>query len=131
MATTLDTELIPVIREALAEFGTSAKFTKRTNAQYNPMSGDVEDIGNTTMTVKCTPPSGVDTTWVNGESIRVTDQAVWLQADGLTFLPENGMAVEVVGFVFTVQSIRSVYSGDLVALYGLVVRKVGDSIAAA
>jgi len=123
MVTELDTELIPEILEILEEFGKDAVFQVPATKTYDPTTGDVTEGSVTSHTKKITPPAPYKQGYVKDDLIQVGDVQVYLAASGLTFTPTNGYAVVFDSMTWRIEYANPIYTGELVALWELLLRK--------
>ena len=130
MATELDTDLVPLVTELLPEFGKDATFEVVTKA-YDETTGRATPTGATSVVRKVTPPGPVSRRF-GGDDSRVQsggDVAVqselecYLGAGGLTFTPSPGQKVTLDSDAYIITTVEPVYTGELVAIYRLVMRR--------
>lgn len=119
--TELDAELPQDVFDTIQELGVAAIFSIVTKTR-DPVAGTVTPVDNGTVARKVTPPVGYDKEFIDGTSVLATDEYVLVAALNLTFTPEEGMMISVVGGTRRIESVKPHRSGELVAAYELQLR---------
>ena len=122
MTTVLDDKLPATALALLAKYGTSATFTVESLA-YAAATGITTPTTTAAYALKISPPAPYSQGLVDGELIRSDDLRTTLAASGLAFTPYIGQKVTFDGKVWSVQEVRPLRSGDLVAAYELRLRR--------
>jgi hypothetical protein len=121
MATDLDTKLIPKVLALVNNYGTTATFVELTTQTYDPTDGDVTEVG-VNHNHKVTPPQPVHQ-FREGDVVRIGDCEINLPASGLGFTPDEGMRVVIGSETWRIVRFDPIYTGDLVALYRIFLRR--------
>lgn len=121
MPTTLDIRMIPRVLAIIAKYGKSATFSASTGT-YNPASGNVANTA-TTYSKKIIPPYAYENKYVDGDIIKQGDMRSGVAASGLEFTPTPGMSVEIDSATWKIIAVSPVYTGELIAMYELQLRK--------
>lgn len=136
MATELDNKFVPLAKSLIDRYGKSLTFTVP-GGVYNPSTGGLDNtVSPATFTVKASPPapyrvgySSHKSATPKGESYndisRDGDMILYVAASGLPFTPVAGVGVSIGGFNWNCVDVMSIYSGESVAVYGMIFRKEG------
>lgn len=125
MATELDLELGPVVVELINEFGKDITFTIGGDNDYDPKTGITDQDGQTTVVVKGSPPAPVRRFFGADAVAREGDSKTFIASSGLTFTPKPGLVVEIDSEKWQVVEVTPIYTGELIAAYGLILRREG------
>lgn len=120
--TRLDDTLVPKTKEILDDLGKSMDLSVKDDGTFNP-DGSVTGQVESTQTVLASPPLGYASRLIDGDVIREGDVQVLLAAQGLTLTPAEKMKVAFDGETWTAVRVKKVYSGDLIALWDLQLRR--------
>ncbi len=121
MATPLDTRLVPRVYALIERVGRNITF-HTVSYTYNPATStgaeanDVQD-----RTRKATPPFPAVDAYVPNDTTTTDRLAFYIAAQGLAFTPVKGMRVVIDTRTYTVLSIEPIRTGDLIALWQIVV----------
>lgn len=141
MTTPLDLDLVPAARELLDEFGAVSTLRSVTEGTYDPATGEYTGGSVDDFEVKGSPPSPLPIGFVGvesgtGESVTTLtreDVIAFMAADGAPATPERGDRFAIGSPPalptdplpepsFQVVAVDTLYSGDQVAAYKLVMR---------
>ena len=121
--TVLDDRLVPKTKEILHRLGKSMDLSVVTTpGTYNDdgsITGEVE----ATQTVTGSPPIEYSSRLIDGDVIKLGDVQVFLAALGLTLTPAESMKVTFDGEDWKAVTVKKIYSGDLIALWELQLRR--------
>lgn len=120
--TRLDDTLVPKTKAILDDLGKSMILAVKDDGTYNP-DGSVTGQVESTQTVAASPPIEYSSRLVDGDAIRQGDVQVFIAAQGLTLTPAEKMSVTFDGQVWRAVGVKPVYSGDLIALWDLQLRR--------
>lgn len=121
MATALDSRAAQVVTRALAKFGKLVEITVKTNGTFNPATGAVTGETSTAYSVLATPPKAV-TEYQSNDLLKNGD--VTISIHGVqSFSVAVGQLVKIDGVSWTIVTFESIYSGELVALTKLYLRR--------
>ena len=96
----------------------------RPDGRHDPTTRSVTPSGAVaSYTWKVVPPQPYKNQYVDGKTIKREDLITWIAAEDLTFTPVNGMLVTFKSTKFKIVAVDPIYSGDLVCLYELQLRK--------
>ncbi|MBX3380112.1 MAG: hypothetical protein KF805_08445 [Phycisphaeraceae bacterium] len=125
MATALDTKIAAKLPPIVAKYGKDVSITRNPTSVAQPGLGTVTAGAPSTATYKVTPPQGVSTRLIDGENILVGDHEVYLPNQSLAWTPrvEDSLVVTIDGVPWKCVAIEPVYSGELIAVWRLVLRK--------
>ncbi len=121
--TKLDIKLIPKVKRLVVKYGKTMDFIVPATKTYNRLTGATSETSPTTYSKKVTPPEPYIEGYVPAESIKVGDTKVYLPSEDLEFTPKNGYLVEFGATKWRMEFVNPIYSGELVALYELLLRK--------
>ncbi len=121
--TQLDDQLLPEVKAIIDEFGKSVVFEELTLSEYDPTTGAATEGGPNTYTVVVTPPDKVKQYLVNGETIQVGDSVIMMPAQDAEFTPVVDQAVTIDTVDFKVVKVEPIYSGDLIAVWTIFLRR--------
>lgn len=121
--TVLDDKMIPKIFAIIERYGKSVTFTVEAVQSYNPATGETTAATPVTHTRKVTPPTAYEQRFVDGETIRAGDMKVFVAAQGLAFVPALDQRVTIDSVAWRIMAVGPIYTGELVALYELQLRK--------
>lgn len=125
MTGALDTEMRQVAVDLIDEFGKALTIV-REEQSYDPSTG--QTITTTVeVSVNASPPRDYSLARIDGTLIQAGDTVVQVAAQGLDLgtpdAPQPTDKVEIDGSRWGIVQIGKVYSGDLIALYTLHLRK--------
>lgn len=123
MTTELDDILVPEVLAIVEQFGKLVRFAVPGSQVYDPTTGLSTERPALSITKKVSPPQPYTIKLIDGENIKAGDACIWLPASGLTFTPVAGMKVTIDSAVWAIVAVDSVYTGELIALYGLQLRQ--------
>ena len=124
MATELDDELVPDISDVLDEVGTLATFRVITTpGTYTLPGSSVTGEIAAAHEWLIAPPYPYSLAMVDEDLIRSGDLQTTLAAQGITFTPVVGQLVTFDSATWTVVSVHTQRSGDLVCSFDLQLRK--------
>lgn len=107
---------------ALTKFGNSATFTD-TISTYDETTGKPTPGTPTVLATTIGGPLGVNPKYVNGDTIKQTDQMIVVEASRLTFTPSlESTKVAIDGRNYTVTAIKPLRANDVYIGYRMVVR---------
>lgn len=125
MTGALDTEMRDVAVELIDEFG-KAITVIRESQTYDPATGQTVTTS-TEVPVNAAPPRDFTLARIDGTLIQQGDTVVQVAAKGLDLgtpdAPQATDKVEIDGTRWGIVQIGKVYSGDLIALYALHLRR--------
>ncbi len=121
--TALDTKLVPKVLAMVAKYGKTVVFSQISMNVSRPSRGDHDHKRIRTYSHKVTPPQDVKSNFVDGETVKYGDALIYLPASGLLFTPASGMTVNIDAVKWTLQSVGAIYTGELIALYEIRIRK--------
>lgn len=120
--TVLDAKLRDAAKATLDKYGTSVTWHSIAKSGYTPASGSAAS-SDTAHSVKISPPSPVTGLTVGNDAIEDGEANTNIAAKDLAFTPAIGDEVEIDGERWVAQQVSPVYSGDLVAIYKVRLRK--------
>lgn len=121
--TAIDDRLIPKVEALIARLGKSIVINCVTNEGTVSNDGSVKGRTETPVTVKVIPPYPVDDKYVNGDTTRMGDLQTYVPAVSFGYEPVAGWTAVIDNKTWTIVSVEPIYTGDAIALYGLVMRK--------
>jgi len=122
MTTKLDRVIRPKVASLIEKNGKSAVLTHKANSSYNPATTTVTPGSTTTHAVKVVL-ADVNAYLANGSTVRATDRWAYLADYNLSVEPMEDDTLTMDGAIYKVVQAKSIYSGELVALWQLLVRK--------
>jgi hypothetical protein len=115
-------DMVDDIADLVDELGATVTFKTESDYAYDPTTGEgTETLGSTVAVV--TPPEPFRNRLIDGETVKAGDVKTYLPAKDLTFAPIEGMAVEIGSERWTIVSVETIRTGELVGLYGLHLRR--------
>lgn len=108
-------------RDLLTRFGKDAVLRKAARV-YSPTTGKTTDVA-TDYAVVVGPPSPYRQGRVDGVLVRVGDAAVMMARDGAPAVPVSGDRLVLDGQTWQVVNVSPTYSGQLVAVWELQLRR--------
>lgn len=126
MTTALDTQIVPKVLEVIDTYGINLTYTTVT-ASYDADTGEVSEV-EATVVRKTSPPQGISSRMVDGDTHRIGDLVALVAGSGLSFDPvalvaSNNLRVAVGGENYIVYQVQPIRSGDEVAAYKLFMRR--------
>lgn len=122
--TKLDRTMVPKVHSIIQKYGKLVTFQRSLSGAYDPLTGTTAQGTTASYQVKVTPPSGeVQRREEGSGNLPVVLTRIYLPAKDLTFTPTKDMTVIVDGTTFRITQIEPVYTGELIALYGLTIEK--------
>jgi len=118
---TLDTKARNTANKMIAKFGKSITLTRVTEGSYDPTTGEMAASTNSTATLSALIQDYKPFEYVSG-AIESGDRQVTIAALDAT-IPNIGDTITIDALVYSVISVKTVWSGELAALYELQVRK--------
>lgn len=122
--TALDDKLVPKVLAIVAKYGKDVVFTTVAAKEFSPTTRVGIETGKKQFTKKVTPPEYYSTRQLS-DTVLVDDLRVFLPASGLEFTLAVAMMVEFDDMKFRVVRAGPVYSGTLIAVWELQLRR-GD-----
>jgi hypothetical protein len=118
---TLDTKARATADKLIGKFGKKVTLTRVTEGTYNPDTGELSGSSTTTQTVAALVKdfNGIE---LLGGAIQAGDRKVSIAALNATE-PQIGDTMTVDSLVYNVLAVKSIWSGEKVAIYQLQVRK--------
>jgi len=107
----------------LSRRGKTVTITIPASETYVPTTGGVTLGANQPYSVKATPPEPYESRYVNGDTIHADDMRIFIAAKDLEFTPAKGQTVTIDTLKWRIVKVSPVYSGELVALYELQLRR--------
>jgi hypothetical protein len=128
VTTALDLKLVPKAQALLTKFGLSVTYNKATAGTYNPALGSVSGGTSAAHTVKISPPEPIrdDLLGLHGnDTYKSGDLTTYLADEDLSFEPAAGGndTIVIAGVTYNVIGVHAYYSGDLIAIWRLNLRK--------
>lgn len=120
--TVLDDRLVPKTKEILDRLGKSMDLAVKDEGTYNA-NGSVTGQTESTQTVTASPPIEYTSRLIDGDVIKLGDVQVFVAALGLTLTPAEKMKVTFDGEDWRAVTVKKIYSGDLIALWELQLRR--------
>lgn len=121
MSTALDDELIPEVFALLQEFGKDAVLASEVKAFT--AAGVKSTTSSASGTFKITPPDPDTLKYVGGTGVQEASVGCFVASQGLTVPIKNDMTVTYDGLTHTVVAFSKIYTGELVALYALALKR--------
>lgn len=121
MSTSLDIELRGVVQELMTEFGKTGQIESAPSQEYDPLSGTVTESTPLRYTVKYVPPFPASKVW-SASTVKEGDFETWIEPS-TAFKIDNGLKVKIDTEWWKVVEYRPVYTGDDIALYGMLLRR--------
>lgn len=120
---TLDSTLRPLARRLVDSFGKAITLRRVSKGTYDPATGSL--TGQTTADY---PTNGVvralEEKHLKNTLVEAGDMEITVAADGLDIAPDPSTDLVIVGLdTWDIISVEPIFSGELVALYNLIVRK--------
>lgn len=119
--TELDAELILEVYAIVQEFGKDITFeVPNEEASIDDATGKLVSTATTPSVWKCSPPTPIEDRYRGGEAgptDEIAEVELYAPTQGIPFTPRKGWQVGYDGLEFTIVSVESLYSGDLVAAY--------------
>lgn len=120
--TRLDIRLIPKVKLLIEKYGKTVTIQRATYT-YDPSTLTNTPTPLTDVEIKVTPPENYSSTEVDGDLIQADDLRVWLPSKDLDWTPAPNMHVVMDGKTFRIVQVETIYTGELIALYGLQLRR--------
>lgn len=117
----LDQQMRALAVDLINEYGKTIKLTREITT-FDPSTGQTVTT-ETDYSVVSTPPADFSRSRVDGTLIQQGDMYIEIAAQGLAIAPEDTDKVTIDGQVWSIVGISPVYSGELVTMYGLQLRK--------
>ena len=117
----LDAVMVPLAKNLIADFGGPVVYTRITEV-FNASTGKTTKT-ETTSAPPITPPEPYKTGRIDGTVVQMGDMKTLIADSGLGFIPAIGDNLQYTGVEWQIVGINPVYSGVLVAMYELQLRR--------
>lgn len=121
--TTLDIKLGPKVLSIIDRFGKYVVIGQTPNETYDPDTGSVTAGVLVEYRQKVSPPDDYNNKLVDGDLIKLGDSMVLLPAKDLAFVPKIGDSVTFDSLIWKMITVKPIYSGELVVVYELQLRR--------
>lgn len=118
---TLSTRMKATGQKLLEKYGQSITFTRVTEGDFNPMTGDTEPSVTTTFSAYGSPIPFTQSE-IDGTLIQQQDRQIWLEINDNSSVPVIGDAATISGTAYRVLNVNSYVVQGLTVLYRLQVR---------
>lgn len=119
---TLDTELRAIALELIADFGKAVTVRAKAGEAYDPTTR-IAVATPTDVSAQISPPEPFREALVDGDTVQLGDARCFLAASGLAYTPDTTMVVTIDSDEWTIVAVKTLYSGELPAVYELHMRK--------
>lgn len=109
------------VAEIISDKGKTVVYKAVSKSYSRETGGTTETV--TSTTVKVSPPEPYATRFVDGDLIKVGDTSVLLADYGSEITPNEGDKITIDSEDWTIVRVEKTYSGELVAAWGLQLRK--------
>ena len=122
MSSVLDIKMKALARRLIDQYGKVCQVEFSPARSYDPTIGKPVESTSIKKSIKLTPPYPASTQWWASTTVQSGDMEAWATVEpGITF--EVGMRLKVNNDWWKVIQVNQAFSGDDVALFGLLMRR--------